>query len=141
MGSRALTTHFPTLSRGVPVAPPYITTSATSLRSSPTPPSLEKTFSLAFNQRCELCEYNYAKHLCVVCGRRVCDKDYDELLGMCVVCRDALCNVCNRNLSVSRCSLCGRLVCSKCSIDLDGVRRVCFLCLISKGTKLITSCL
>jgi len=122
---------------GVPVAPPYIINSATSLRSSPSLRSSTSSLNLLLEySKCELCRYGYAERICPICGRRVCRRDYDETLNMCSACREALCNVCNRNLSVSRCCICGRLVCAKCSIDLDGVRRVCFLCIISASLNL-----
>ncbi len=88
---------------------------------------------------CELCRVNEARRKCRICGRYVCPEDFDDELGICIACKNALCDLCRSNLATSHCSLCGRIVCSSCSIDIDGVRRICFFCLIgSRSISLLS---
>jgi len=81
--------------------------------------------------KCELCLQRGATYRCRVCGRAVCSTHYDPKLGVCTLCRSALCRICGTNLAVGHCNICGRLVCAKCSLDLDGVRRICYFCLMN----------
>jgi hypothetical protein len=36
---------------------------------------------------CDICGKRLAKHTCRLCGRRVCNEDFDEKLGICKSCK------------------------------------------------------
>ena len=36
---------------------------------------------------CDVCGTGLAKHTCKLCGRRACEKHYDEKLGVCTSCK------------------------------------------------------
>lgn len=36
---------------------------------------------------CDICQTKIAKHVCVLCGRRVCSEHFDAKAGLCTICR------------------------------------------------------
>ncbi|MEM3289914.1 MAG: hypothetical protein QW046_00080 [Candidatus Micrarchaeaceae archaeon] len=36
---------------------------------------------------CDICHLKQAKHVCKLCGRRVCDEHFDSRLGICTACK------------------------------------------------------
>jgi len=84
--------------------------------------------------RCELCLSKEAKYKCSRCGRWVCEAHYDHKRGMCTLCASSTCSICLSNLGTTHCAFCGRIVCPRCSMDIDSVRRICFICIISRGS-------
>ena len=78
--------------------------------------------------RCEICRENEPSHVCRLCGRRVCDEDYDERGEICIACSEVICQICRENLSIGYCRVCGRLVCDLCSVK-NGATLVCVECL------------
>jgi hypothetical protein len=77
---------------------------------------------------CEICGKREAKHKCPLCGRLVCDEDWDESKGVCILCSSTLCQVCGKRLAIASCAACGRLVCDECSIQINPVVRLCIDC-------------
>jgi hypothetical protein len=77
---------------------------------------------------CEICRSRPAKHKCPICGRRVCDEDWDNVKGVCILCSSTLCQVCGKRLAVAACARCGRLVCEECSVQISPVIRLCINC-------------
>lgn len=120
------------MSKGSPsLHPTSFQSSEVSLRSSP-------SFSVnlakkVFSHYCEICHANTARHVCRTCKRYVCDEHYDYRTRTCIICSALLCSICRRSLSIGYCSYCGRYVCHGCAIDVDGVRKVCYLCIIENA--------
>jgi hypothetical protein len=77
---------------------------------------------------CEICGEKPATHRCPLCGRWVCDDDWDEERGVCTLCATTLCQVCGKRLAVASCPACGRLVCDECSVQVTPVVRLCIDC-------------
>lgn len=77
--------------------------------------------------KCEICWENKPVTSCRLCGRKVCDEDYDKERDVCKACSEAICQICDRNLSIGYCRICGRLVCDLCSIK-NNVALVCVQC-------------
>jgi len=40
-----------------------------------------------FSGLCQMCRIRPASHACRLCGRIVCDRDYDVKLGLCASCK------------------------------------------------------
>ncbi|MEM0246521.1 MAG: hypothetical protein QXG15_04170 [Desulfurococcaceae archaeon] len=78
--------------------------------------------------KCEICEIKEPLYTCKMCGRRVCDDDYDKITGYCLVCKDAICKICNRYLSIGVCKYCGRLGCERCLIQVSPIEYTCVDC-------------
>jgi len=81
--------------------------------------------------KCEVCYEKKAKYICPICGRHVCEDHYIIKHSRCVICFEAACSICGHRPSVGRCSLCSRLVCHSDSVDIDGIRRICYACIMS----------
>lgn len=84
--------------------------------------------------KCEICEMKTPLYACKMCGRRVCDDDYDKDMGYCLVCKEAVCKVCNKHLSVGVCKHCGRPGCENCLVQVSLIEYVCIEC-HRKGLK------
>ena len=121
------------MSKGSPsLHPTSLQSSEVSLRSSPD--FSADPVKKAFSYYCEICHTNTARYVCRMCRRYVCGEHYDHRTRTCTLCLELLCSVCRHNLSVGYCTCCGRYVCHGCAIDIDGVRKVCYLCII-ENTK------
>jgi len=81
---------------------------------------------------CDICGMKPAKYECRLCGRKVCEEDYDHEKKLCKVCSSALCEICGKNLSIGYCMVCGRSGCEDCLIQVSTVSYVCKEC-IRKG--------
>ncbi|BBG23822.1 hypothetical protein IC006_1117 [Sulfuracidifex tepidarius] len=78
--------------------------------------------------KCEICWENDSKHCCKICGRKVCEEDFNKERGICKVCEMSICQLCQRNLAIGYCECCGRLVCIECTAYHDKSRRICKEC-------------
>ena len=78
--------------------------------------------------KCEVCGVEEASLKCPVCGRLVCELDFDKSRGVCLVCSRALCSVCGRYLAIGLCSICASPVCEDCAIEVSPVEIVCRRC-------------
>lgn len=85
--------------------------------------------------KCEICEVEFTKHRCPLCGRLVCDVHFNPKKRMCRICEMALCELCSKALAVSYCPICGRLGCSDCLVQLTPVVRVCKDCIAKHGVN------
>jgi len=61
------------------------------------------------DNKCDICGENIAKHVCRRCGRRVCDRDYDEETGLCRICLETNCELCGKYPAIGYCMVCGRI--------------------------------
>jgi hypothetical protein len=77
---------------------------------------------------CLVCRQREATNLCPICGRSVCEEDFDPQLGVCVLCRDSLCAFCGKRLAVASCEVCGRTVCDECGVQVTPVVWLCPEC-------------
>ena len=76
---------------------------------------------------CDICEERPAVLRCRICGRYVCDEDFDHSINACRACSATLCQVCRERLAVGHCARCGRLVCRRDSVRV-GLARYCIDC-------------
>ncbi len=84
---------------------------------------------------CEICGARPASRRCPLCGRYVCDEDWDSERGVCILCSSSLCQVCGRRLAIATCAVCGRLVCEECSVQVTPVVRLCRECYRKYGGR------
>lgn len=82
---------------------------------------------------CDVCGLKPATNKCPQCGRAVCEDDFDEAAGVCLVCLEARCAICGRGLSVGHCSVCGRQGCEACLVEVSPVQYVCKECASALG--------
>ncbi|WP_084019843.1 hypothetical protein [Vulcanisaeta thermophila] len=82
--------------------------------------------------RCQVCDELEAHHKCRVCGRVVCDLDFNKELNVCRVCEATLCQVCRSRLAVGHCVNCARTVCRVDSVRF-GLGRLCIECAAAFG--------
>lgn len=82
--------------------------------------------------KCVICGINDALYKCRLCGRMVCSKDYDHVIGLCSICKTTRCEICGRYPSIGYCLVCGRVGCEDCLIQVTLVSYVCREC-VRKG--------
>ncbi|WP_244372465.1 hypothetical protein [Staphylothermus marinus] len=78
---------------------------------------------------CDICESKPAKYKCPVCGRYVCEDDFDFNKGVCKVCSETMCEICGKYPSIGYCMICGRNGCEDCLIQVTPVSYVCKECI------------
>ncbi len=79
--------------------------------------------------KCVICERKEAVHKCRLCGRPVCDDDYDQSTGLCSVCTTTRCEICGKYPAIGYCMICGRVGCEDCLIQVTLVSYVCKECM------------
>ncbi|MCI4461369.1 MAG: hypothetical protein JHC12_00185 [Thermogladius sp.] len=77
---------------------------------------------------CEICGLNRAVVKCPVCGRFVCEDDFDSEKNMCLVCSSTMCEICGEKPGIGYCRVCGRVGCEDCLIEETPVSYVCREC-------------
>ncbi|MEM0380344.1 MAG: hypothetical protein QXX35_05360 [Desulfurococcaceae archaeon] len=77
---------------------------------------------------CSICESKQSVFKCSICGRNVCEKDFDLDKKICRICCETLCKICNKYLSIDKCSICGRNGCEKCLIKITPFQYICIDC-------------
>uniref|UniRef100_A0A7J3Y0L3 B box-type domain-containing protein n=1 Tax=Thermogladius calderae TaxID=1200300 RepID=A0A7J3Y0L3_9CREN len=85
---------------------------------------------------CEICGLNPAVVKCPVCGRFVCEDDFDYEKNMCLVCSNTRCEICGKKPSIGYCRVCGRVGCEDCLIEETPVSYVCRECAGKIGLEL-----
>ncbi|WP_048058945.1 hypothetical protein [Desulfurococcus amylolyticus] len=86
--------------------------------------------------KCEICGEKEALYKCNLCGRRVCEDDFDSAKKTCKICSEALCEICGQQLSIGYCKHCGRIGCEDCLIQVSPVEYICKDCAAKYHLKL-----
>ncbi|MCD6457875.1 MAG: hypothetical protein DRJ39_02230 [Thermoprotei archaeon] len=69
---------------------------------------------------CEICGKKIRKvKRCKMCGRIVCESDFDEVKKICKICSLTLCELCEKQLAIGYCQRCEKLVCEDCSVKIN----------------------
>ncbi|RLE83099.1 MAG: hypothetical protein DRJ52_00800 [Thermoprotei archaeon] len=69
---------------------------------------------------CDICLNSVnTLYVCPLCGRKVCELDFDKEKDVCACCADTLCRICGKNLSIALCENCERQICEDCAIEVS----------------------
>ncbi|WP_440059191.1 hypothetical protein ACSU1N_05230 [Thermogladius sp. 4427co] len=77
---------------------------------------------------CDICGMKEGRYKCPVCGRFVCEDDFDFEKNMCIACASARCEICGKNLAIGYCRICGRIGCEECLVEESPVSYICIDC-------------